>query len=843
MSRVTLRPNQAVDYGTVSTTGSPNPLGDGVTGSYKQYGTDSGSILVYPQIAPTDGRFVGKEIIAVRVGHAQWNGGAFGLWNGWCMSYLRIQNARVAVTKAYKQDGKSSAVRYIEGAPLYKPALASWTIADLNTMSTDVGAATGVIGPNKDNYWCIASESYITVVLADTVPIPTASYPAVAGVIGTSSVDFQSICPAPQAEQPVAAVVQVARNNTFTDDVRTFVSALNQDTAAGSLSKYDSVPGTATYTNLGPGRWYRRIKGRDFRGVESAWGVTTYFDVGHGPLPVPTVTQPASLSISPTPYGVRVGRFDTDPSGERLVGMEWQFSDASTFVNILASWVNKTGGRFTAGEVQYDSEPDPTVTPGLFGGKVSTDDPSQYLVQGQVFARARAVDVYGQTGNWGPPISFMVQHPPVVIDVYPSAGKAYDDDSRPVAWTFGDTWVGDTQSAYQVIVRDASNNIVTNTGKVLSTVNRGTVNIPDTYLQQNMQLEIAVWDRDGVKCITNYNGSFRLSKAPIITLPYPAANEQIITGQPALTWSVVYALPGITQKSYRIDFVRRDTGVVEYSTGHVSGTATSWQAPQVVLKNLSEYQLMLTITDTDDLATTLLRNFSTNYVRPQSVVSNAYAEDYAEEGYVTVLWPMVEDDPMFIEYRVYRKDLSVVGADWELAGVVEHKDQFEFHDWLAGGQKRYRYCVTQVALRFGARVESEFDEYGDIVETDASNYWLVVPGHEELNIRLFGVVNDKYNDTVEQSEHFIIGGGRRINYGEDIGIDGSLTCQIRSSTPGGARAMILAIRNYQKRQRWVIMRDPFGNVTKVSFGNMSFARLPGVTEEFGDLELPYFEVK
>lgn len=842
MSRLIHRPNQAVDYGQVETSGS-NPLGDNNDGTAKGYTEDSGSILLYPQFNPAliPG---GRSIIAVRAGHRQANGGAFGLSNGWVMGFLRINSTRVNATKAYKQDGNSGSARPIEGPPLYAPGLIPWTVAQINTMSTDVGAATGTIGPNTNNRWCICTESYIILVLDDPVPIPTPSYPAAGGTVNTSSVNFTANAPASQPEQPVAAVFQVARDAAFTQDVKTFIGGLNQDTAAGSKSYYASSRTNSTYTNLGPGQWFMRLKGRDYRGVESNWGATTSFTVAHGALPTPTLTKPTPNAVSPTPYGIREATFSTDPSGDRIVGAEWQFSKDGTFATGVVSWTNRKDGRFDKGPVQYDPVPQSTVTPGLYGDKVSSDDPDQYLSQGTWFARVRAADIWGQVGAWSSSVSFTVSHPPVVADPFPGPNKAFDDDLYPVRWRFTDPWSGDNQSGYQVVVVEPnSGTVIFNSGYVGSAIPQAAVNIPDTYLQQTLNVGIAIWDRDGVKSTTTLTTAFFLSRAPIITLNYPAPDEQIITGQPTLNWSVQFARAGVTQKSFAIAFVRRDTGVVEYTTGVVVSNQTSWTAPSAVLKNMSAYQLALQITDSDDLSRTLLRNFSTNYVRPVPIASSAYSDNYENDGFVTVLWPDAQVDPLFVEYRIYRKNENVEDSDWELAGTVTDRGNFEFHDWGVGGTGRFRYTVTQVILSYGALVESIQDEFGEIVSVQSSDYWFISPGREEFNVRLFHVVGDKFTDNVEMSEHKIIHGGRRVNYGDFVGMDGTLSAQVRANTIASGQDQRMKLRRLQTELGWVMMRDPFGNYTRIALGEISTSRIAGVgVNEYVDLEIPYKEV-
>ncbi|ANA85997.1 minor tail protein [Gordonia phage Demosthenes] len=843
MSRVIHRPNQAVDYGTVNTTGQGNVLGDGNNSTYKDYYEDSGSILLYPTFDPAlvpDGR----QIIAVRAGHVQRNGGLVGLHNGWVMGYLRVDNARVLKSKAYKQDGYSLGARTIEGEPIYKGVDVPWDAADINRMTTDIGAATGTIAPNKRNFWCIGAESYIVVVIDDDVPIPTISYPANNQVIDTSSVDFQAVAVPSQPEQPVAAVFQVSRVNTFDDDtVDTFVGGLNASMTAGSKSIYDSVIGKDSYTNLGPGKWYVRVKGMDYREVQSDWGPTTSFTITHTALLTPTLFNPASGSTKATPYGLRQASFATNPTGERYVGAQWQFCQNNDFATgPVVSWTNNKEGRYNLGLVGYTSDPDPTIEPGLNGSKVSTDDPDQYLKQGTWFGRVRAVDVWGQTGPWSASHSFTVSHPPTVQDVWPSGGKAFDDDAFPVRWKFGDAWVGDAQTAFQVIVRDGSNNVIHDTGKVSSGFNTRKVVIPDTFLEQTLNLAIKLWDKDDVESPW-WTGTFRLAKAPVITLNYPAPDEVVITGQPILSWSSVFS-SGANQKSYHIAFINRATKTVEYKTSIIASAATTWNAPTVVLKNLQNYQLALTITDTNDLYTTLLRNFSTDYVRPPTIQCEAFVNTYEDEGYIDIMWPDVLVDPLFVEYRLYRKRVDIDFQDWEQIGTVTDPNVFEFHDWSTSGEAVYKFGITQVVMLYGALVESLPDENGAHLAVRGSHYWLIIPDHEELNTKVYNVTGDKSTRRVEMSQHVIIeGGGSRVNYGKPIGIEGSMTAQIRGGSLYSAREFSLRLERIQFERGYCFLRDPFGNYTRIALGEIGESRVPGVgTNEYKDLEIPYIQV-
>lgn len=841
MGRYIFRPGTSLPYGDVSVNGGGNVLGDdnGNTGIWFEKG---GAISVYPEFNPNVIP-AGRDIIAVRVGHVGVMGGFLGLYNGWCASYLRINNQRVPTTYAYKQ---SNIGTWLWGPPLYKTGgLGGWSAEEINRMSSDTGSAVGEIAPNKSRRWCGAVEVGIAVVYNDPVPVPAASFPANNQTIDTSSVNFQAVIPAPQEEQPVRAVFQVARDVNFTDDVRTFIGGLNSSTAAGTKSIYTSRTRDDTYTDLGPGKWYLRIKGRDYtEGRESAWSTTTSFTISHSALPVPSLVKPLVGEVVPTPYATRSGKIDVDPPGERIVGIEWQFSPNADFSGETVGWQNRNGS-FTASTVSYNPQPNGETLPAQYGATVSSEDPSQYLRQGTWYGRVRAVDKYGQVGAWSAGTQFTVQHKPYATGYVPSSGQAFDQYQTPVRWKFADPWNEDIQSAYRMIVTDSSGNVLQDTGKITSSVPQAKMDVGPNHLQHQLRYTVQLWDLDDMPSNINPTQNFFMSLSPVITVEWPAEGEAIITGQPSIEWSVQFARPDVTQKSWKLDFVRADNQTVRYTTGTVTGTATTHMPPRAVLENLTQYQLKLTITDSDNLSNTLVQSFYTDFERPAGTQTRATADNYSELGYVLVGWD-APVDPFFAEWRVYRRKVDSVGyadGEWQYVGTVEDVDAREFRDWLVGGNADYRYSVTQVAYRFGALVESDYDEFGERVSVLGSDYWLVVPDRPELNVRVTGVVGDKFTDKRETSSHVIIGGGRRVNYGTRIGAEGSLSVQIRHSSGYTASQKLDMLDRLCDENIDVLMRDPFGNVTRISLGEVSVDRMPGVgNNEFATVEIPYMEV-
>lgn len=844
MAKYYHRPVVAVDYGDLTNEGSGNLLGDGNDGTGKYY-MDGGSILVFPTLSSAS-LPLGKAIIAVSVGHRIWNGGVFGLFNGWPSTYLRVNNVREDRTRIYKQDGNSGARREQLGPPLYKPALAPWTVAEINTMSADTGSAVGTIGPNTNNRWCAVAEVFIAVVTEEPVPVPNSPFPAAGQTINTSSVNFSAVIPAVQLEQPVAAVFQVARDAAFTQDVRTFVGGANQNVSAGSRSYYASIKTEDSYTNLGPGQWFLRMKGRDMRGTESAsWSATSSFTIQHTALPVPQLVSPVAGSTVATPYAPRTARFVEQPSGDRRVGVTWQFSKDPGFASGVVEWSNRTGGIMLAsanepGVVSYDPQPNTDTFPGGFGGTVSVEDPSQYLAQGSWYARVKATDVFGQSGAWSGNYSFTVSHVPIPADPAPALGASFDQALGMLRWRFTDPWSGDSQSAYRVVVKDSAGTTIQDTGKVASAVPRAPISISDSLLRTLITWSVTIWDADDIPSAP-VTSTFRLSKAPQVTVPYPAADEQIITGQPQVTWSNVYAAAGIGQKSAQIRFTRIANGTVEFDTGIMLGASQIYLPPRAILKNLIAYQMAVMVTDTENLTGTLLRNFSTNYQRPAPVECSADASTYSENGYTTIVWGQADPDQFFMEWRIYYRKRGT--EEWIYTGKVEDPSIRSYRDWMIAGSGEFEYAVTQAAYRFGSIVESEFPNFSFPITIHSDSYWLISPGHEELNVRLHHVVADKFTRRRESAEYAIIGGGRRRNLGTKLGKEGSLSCTIRASQSMSAADQLDALEALEDSNRWVMMKDPFGRVTKISIGEISTDRIPGTgIDEFADLEIPYFEV-
>lgn len=843
------RPVNGVDYGDgspVTGSGSGYVLGDGTDNSYKRYmsTSESGTILVFPAYTGA-GIPAGREIIAVCAGHRERQTNyLLGADNGWPMTYLRVGGKRQTQIRAYHQDGSSNTWRQKLSAPLYKRGYSAWSNAEISTMSTDTGIASGEYGPARNRMWCRASESFLALIYDEPIPTPTLVSPN--ATTSTVSVTLEATIRAPQEQQPVRPVWELARNAGFTEDVREFFGDYTARTVASRVIRHSNQR-DASYTNLAPGLWHIRVRAQDIRGDghESPWFVGTPFEIRLNPPPRAEMINPGA--IVPTPYGSRAAKlgFTGNAPGGRAIGIEWEFSHHGYDT---VNWINTEDAMLYVDAdlpIRYIADPDPGVRPGLNGGRVGVADPSQYLTQhiDPWIARARGIDRFGISGEWSEPTSFLVSHPPVTLSASPAHGAPLDATRGVLSWVFGDPWAGDRQSYAQVTLRRTNvlNHSTTVTGPSASVIPGLMVNL-QAHLRAVVYYDIVVADRDGVWSSPALQGTFLVSKEPEVTILSPGPGEFIQTGNPEFTWSAVFAAPELSQRSAQVVIRRVDNGLTVFTGDADPGTAERVLKGSAPLDNLTDYIASVTVVDTEGLAGRSTVQFSTSYVRPAGVSSYPVADEYLSHGYVVVRFDSSDIDAEFAEWRIYRRRVDPAG-EWVLAGTVQDPFAESFKDWLVAGTGEWEYTVTQAVTRFGSSVESLRDEFPNSVSIFSDSYWLIVPGAEEQSVQLHTVTADDYTSERETAEYVIIDGGRRRNMGTRKGKAGALGATVRHSTQATASQQVQLLEDLNRDSRPVIMRDPFGNLTQVSLGEIAVSRIAGVgSSEFSDLTIPYYEV-
>lgn len=837
MARQLIVPIAQVNTGTWYNHGHANPLTHASSSSYMHYDTGAGSIVVFPEVAePTE------PIIAVAVWYQQGNGGFANIYNGWVEAHLRYDGTREPASRSYVQDGmRPSAVRTIVGPPVYRPGMEAWPASEINLITAEVGAATGPIGPNTRNRWCQCNGVRLALYTADPVPVPT--FNSAPTTIATSSVNFSATLRNVQWAQPMRAVFQVARDSSFSDDVRTFVGSLHAPPSDGGdvLSIYTSVPGTDTWTDLGPGRWYLRVKGRDYLDNESAWSAHQYFTINHAPLPTVTILEPGGDTVR-SPYAIRSVYLNASndlpfPSGVKA-GARWQFSQVSNFSSGVVEWLN-LDGRFDRGVLSYDPAPGNT-DPGLASSRVCYRDPSQYLTQGTWYVRARSEDKYGQEGVWSGTRSFVVSHPPTPSPSSPVGEEHFDPDGGVLEWDFIDAWGDDRQTAYQVVVRNEAESVVFSSGWVSSSLEQAVMDTPPVAgLGRNFRWQVQVRDRDGVAGPWSPSQTFRYVLRPEVLITAPEAFGYADAGQPVVRWDVSM-YPGATQLGYRVIIVDKETRRTTYLSGYViDNVADSHRVQGVYLENMKTYEAIVRITDSNNLIGEHKVDFTTNFVLPPTAAATAIPSPYEPEGHVRILWSGTPD-PLFEEWRIYRRKTGE--SEWVLAARTSVASAREIKDWTVCEPGEYIYAAVQVISRHGSLVEGSKDSHSAPITLRPSSYWMVVP-EMDFGMRIVPS-SDSLTKERESSSMDIIGRGRKVNFGPAVSREGSLTVPVRHLNRGMAASEVVGMIDLLVTGVTnVFLRDPFGNYFPVALGTYTMDRMSGVgATEMGDIEIPYVEV-
>lgn len=216
----------------------------------------------------------------------------------------------------------------------------------------------------------------------------------------------------------------------------------------------------------------------------------------------------------------------------------------------------------------------------------------------------------------------------------------------------------------------------------------------------------------------------------------------------------------------------------------------------------------------------------------------------ATDGYVRIQWTSEEQDPNWVAYRIYARDTEV--GTWELLHeVTDVQEDYDYHHWGFFVGVEQDITVVEVT-REGAHAPEEgtYDDYDTVTPVGDSNYWVIDPYDESNNFILYHVVSDDFEDEIEQEVIPLIGRGRKIDRGDNLGARIALGVQIRDNDDKTAREQRLDINRMAESAQHYILRTPFGDTWKVALAEPpKWKRLAGVgTAGYVDAELEFVEV-
>lgn len=487
---------------------------------------------------------------------------------------------------------------------------------------------------------------------------------------------------------------------------------------------------------------------------------------------------------------------------------------------------------------------------------------SQSLTTGLWYYRVRLKDNFGNASPWSTTRSITVGTPPSAIPKSPVGGGLYNwnNGNLIMVWDFFDLAEGDYQTAFQVIMTDADSVEIHDSGKVISDQKSLDLLFVDPAFKDfQMSWKVRVWDSGDTAGLYSGLNWFTLTDPPAVTVEDPDPGEVLATGVPVVLFTPTTGGTR-TIKEYIISILQGSETIwsARKSVSVASGTQLSHAIPNGVLENNQSYSLQFIIKDSGGMSTASAPvAFSTAWIPPAAaagVTVSTSQYNIEDEGYVQVGWDDTARDPDFVSWTIYRK-LDMIDPN---TGAVVEAGSYEliyedfstgaayiYKDFFAPSNYQVTYSVRQFVNRDGHQIES-LDSNLDPVVPVSDGYWFIHPATDDADADAFKfsiVTGDSFTEDQEEAEFIVIGRGRVVNKGQKLGVTGQLDVQLRNTGGTTARQKRLRLKVLQEETRQLYLRNPFGDIFKVSTSGMSISRISGVGgNEFCDVSLTYTEV-
>jgi hypothetical protein len=720
----------------------------------------------------------------------------------------------------------------------------------------------------------LVATRYARAIIEDTFPAPSIVQPALASV-AKDRPDFQ-VQSLPSGLYQFGRgklQIQAALDAGYSTDLRQL-----EETDA-DFRVYQSVNGLSasyyfiTYTpsvadQFHTQTWYWRARIKDDLGGYSAWA-ESLFVITHPPAALPTGPSDSASIV----YA----------SGD--VTFTWSFSDHEP-----------TDGQTAYQIVLTRTDTNATVTD---TGKVSSSVTSATIT---ISSALRDIPLAYQITVWDTddspgaasnPVRFTVSDPPVVVITSPADGATVTTGVPTISWTF--TANGRTQSYYRIVVTNTDlspDEDIADTGWIAGSDTSYT--FPAQILQNSTNYKVLVYVRDSVGLQANsesnllgnsgfertasgwtatsctiarstahvHDGSYALEMTPsaacnIVSVTYPATVSHQYT---AYAW--VYSGSGWTSVTVSINWRTSGDADISTSTTTVAVAGATWTliavtatAPATTAGARVKIAMTGSPTASDKLyvddvvlAHTSV-DFSTTWTPPTAGDIALTSDVYK----VTISWTNVNLDSDFVSWRVYRKynkaastalDVDDTANTWVM--IYETSDvasSYQYRDYFAPMGKLISYIVVQVVDRFGSVIESNIPTPATVTMSGDRYYFVpAVPIGSIASFEASNVTADSFTREIETETLHVIGRGRQVQIGDDLGYDGSYTIALRNpDTARSDREFIELL--CAGTGGGVFVRSPFGDVLFVNFSSPQFDRMAGVGQsDLGDLTVPYVQV-
>lgn len=585
--------------------------------------------------------------------------------------------------------------------------------------------------------------------------------------------------------------------------------------------------------------------GRSGNTVSTSWDRQVMF-VAEDTFEAPVLVSPVSNGIEATnkpTYRVKVNNLNLTPN---LYGkIELQVSMDSTFTTGVKSIIEDDSKFQYFGSKDGLANNTKTVT-------IPTLTISQSLSTGTWYWRARIVSDKDTPGAWTTYGTFSVSHPPSALPISPAPNQILGNLGSSIyfAWKFSDTYGEDEQSQYRVVVSNDSGLVSTDTGWVVSPAKQVGITFGSGFNEIPQRWTVQLRDQDGATGPESSPITFLLGYVPSVSIISPANASTVTTAAPTVTWS--YSSAGNRlQRAYRVVATATSgplAGEIVADTNWITSAATSHAFTTNIFSNGVDYEINLYVVDEGGLEADSTVSVDTDWIEPALAVMATAVDKFK----VRVTWTNSAKDADWVAWRVYRRYMKVAASEMDLEGsgtswVLVHETQdditdYTFDDYLCPLNRTVDYVVVQLADRFGSLLESNITAYSTVTMTN-DRYFFVpeVPVGSIASFEASDITGDQFAREVEQETIHVIGRGRHVQIGDDLGYAGSYTIKLRN--PSTARLNREFLEYLSSQGVKVYVKSPFGDVILVSLGSVKTERQGGFgSGDIVNLTVDYTEI-
>ena len=290
-----------------------------------------------------------------------------------------------------------------------------------------------------------------------------------------------------------------------------------------------------------------------------------------------------------------------------------------------------------------------------------------------------------------------------------------------------------------------------------------------------------------------------------------------------------------TQKSRRLRIIETSSSnAIRYDSGFVLTSESTLTVPDNIILNNATYKFEITVTDTDDLASTPIE---TTLVALWNAPAQITGLDVQQgNGTLKLSWNQTAD-ANFTKYNIYRR-LFGSGAQFTLLTSISDSTVLNYTDYSAGVGVKYEYKITQTSQPSGSNpVDSDIDAASAVTAaSESDNWWIVYEGDESLGVELY--VDSESRTNPYQEEIFEPFGRPRkvvVRYAQ-FGVEGSLSAYIPNDETSVKMPKIKLLFGLSVP---LYLKTPFGDVYKVYFGTPTYEYATAGTVK---LSVGYIEV-